>query len=181
MTDEKVKEPVEIIEEEKTPIQKAQEARPFASYENVGRKTVVDQEVLNKLEYAFALGCSDREACFYSGISTTTLYKYQNEHKEFAERKSLLKDRPIFLARQSVLDKIPYDADLALKFLERKKKDEFSPRAELAGVKDQPLIDVADPQILKTILLTARSAQRAYEKKVNAETTDPNTAHEQEE
>jgi len=55
-------------------------------------------------------------------------------------------------------------------YLERKKKDEFSTRAELAGVKDQPLVDMADPQIVRTLLKTAKAYQ-------NATTGDPTPAH----
>lgn len=37
------------------------------------------------------------------------------------------------LARKSVVQGLPKDRDLALKFLERKKKDEFSLRQEMTG------------------------------------------------
>ena len=87
-------------------------------------------EILSKLEHAFALGCTDLEACFYAEIGKTTLYNYQELNPEFAERKEELKNRPIFLARTSVINGIQTDADLALKFLERKCKDEFSMKSE---------------------------------------------------
>ena len=99
----------------------------------VGRPTVMTPETLRKLEEAFALGCTDLEACTYADISKSTLYDYQQEHPEFVERKELLKENPILLARKSVVEALANDPDLSLRYLERKKKDEFSPRSELTG------------------------------------------------
>lgn len=106
----------------------------------MGRPTVMTPELIAKLEYAFSLGCTDNEACFHADIAPATLYKYQDQNPAFTERKHLLKDSPIFLARQSVLRGLKDSPELALKFLERKKKDEFSLRSELTGAdgKDLP-------------------------------------------
>jgi len=102
----------------------------------MARPTVMTQEVIEKLEYAFSLGCSDNEACLHADISPATLYKYQESNPEFSERKAVLKESPIFLARQSVLKGLKDDPDLALKFLERRKKAEFSLRHELEATVD---------------------------------------------
>ena len=96
----------------------------------MARPTIMTQQVIDKLEYAFSLGCSDNEACLHAGIAPKTLYNYQERNPEFLQRKQLLKDSPIFLARQSVLKGLKDDPDLALKFLERRKKDEFSTKSE---------------------------------------------------
>lgn len=97
---------------------------------NAGRPTVMTDVVIGKLEEAYALGCTDGEACFYAGIAASTLYDYQIINPEFVERKESLKQRPIFVARKSVVDSLATDSDLAMKFLERKRKDEFSLRTE---------------------------------------------------
>ena len=113
----------------------------------MARPTVMTPGVIEKLEYAFSLGCSDNEACLHANIAPATLYKYQDENPKFTERKHLLKDSPIFLARQSVLKGIKSDPDLALKFLERRKKDEFSTKTENdIRVKElpKPIMDVLD-------------------------------------
>lgn len=91
-----------------------------------GRPTVMTPEVVNKLEEAFLLGCSDLEACFVAGISKQTLYNYQAAYPEFVDRKEQLKENPVYLARTSVVKSMQEDGDLALKYLERKRKDEFS-------------------------------------------------------
>jgi hypothetical protein len=108
----------------------------------VGRPTVITDEVLRKLEEAFALGCTDLEACFYADISKTAFYEYQKDNPEFADRKEQLKQRPILLARTTVVKEIQEKGELALKFLERKAKAEFSPSADinLGGQPDNPIV-----------------------------------------
>ena len=97
----------------------------------VGRPTVMTPETLAKLEHAFLLGCTDLEACFYADISQDALYDYQRANPEYTKRKEQLKQNPIFLARTSVVDGVQKDADLALKYLERKLKNEFSLKSEI--------------------------------------------------
>ena len=96
----------------------------------VGRKTIMTPETIEKLEEAFLLGCSDREACLMADIAPATLYKYQEKNPEFTERKEQLKQSPFIKARQAVISSFRRDPNLALKYLERKKKDEFSLRTE---------------------------------------------------
>lgn len=105
----------------------------------LGRPTVMTTETINKLETAFALGCSDIEACFYADISRTALTDYQRGHPDFTDRKELLKSKPIMAARQSVVKGLKDDPDLALKFLERKVKGEFSLRVENTGKDGEPI------------------------------------------
>ena len=105
-----------------------------------GRPTVMTIEVIEKLEGAFLLGCSDNEACFIAKISPAALYNYQDKHPEFTERKTLMKEYPTYLARQAVTNGFKRDPNLALKYLERKAKAEFSLRTETDITTDgQPL------------------------------------------
>jgi hypothetical protein len=91
-------------------------------------------EVIAKLEEAFAWGCTDVEACLWADIADDTLYKYQRENPEFIKRKAKLKETPVLLARKTVVNAIKKgDRDTAMKYLERKKKDEFSLRQEMTG------------------------------------------------
>jgi hypothetical protein len=103
------------------------------SKNNAGRPTIMTDLTLKKLNEAFAFGCTDEEACYYAEISKQTLYNYQKDHPEFVDQKEALKQRPILLARQEVINGIKGNPELALKFLERKKKDEFSLRSEFTG------------------------------------------------
>lgn len=98
-----------------------------------------EELVIQKLEEAFAFGASDLEACFYADISKTALYEYQKKHPSFQERKEKLKERPILLARQSVVSGLKDSPELALKFLERKRKSEFALRSEFTGAEGEQL------------------------------------------
>lgn len=94
-----------------------------------GRPTVMTAEVIRKLEEAFSWGCTDREAYFYAGVSSTAFYDYCQENPGFAERKELLKENPIRKARATIIANLD-DPKNAQWYLERKKKDEFSAKTE---------------------------------------------------
>jgi hypothetical protein len=95
---------------------------------NVGRPTIFTEVILQKLEGAFLLDCTDEEACFVANISPSSLYNYQKENEEFLERKKALKQNPIIKARQEVIKGMDGNPELALKYLERKRRDEFNPK-----------------------------------------------------
>ena len=106
----------------------------------MARPTVMTPETIAKLEEAFAWGCSDIEACLWAGIAKQTLYLYQEKHPEFIDRKEALKENPVLLARKSVVRQLQRDGKLAMDYLSRKKKDEFSARSEMTG-KDGDKLD----------------------------------------
>lgn len=106
----------------------------------MSRPTVMTPTVIAKLEEAFAWGCTDREACLWANISEETLYSYQKKNPRFQSRKEALKDTPILLARKTVVEAIKKkDRTMALAYLDRKKKDEFSTRQENTGADGSPL------------------------------------------
>lgn len=96
-------------------------------------------QIVAKLEYAWSLGCTDLEACLLADISKDTLYRYQREHPDFCERKERLKENMVLKARESVAKHLDESGELAIKYLERKKKDEFSLRSELTGADGGPV------------------------------------------
>jgi hypothetical protein len=77
-------------QEQPTPCLALVPVDPPAKPLNAGRPTVMTPEIIAKLEYVFALGGTDKEACLYADIGLETLYNYQRNHPEFAERKALL-------------------------------------------------------------------------------------------
>ena len=97
-----------------------------------GRPTVMTEDVLNKLEYVFALGGTDTEACMYANISPKTLYNYQTENPEFVQRKESLKEQPFLKARETIIKSLG-DPNHAFKYMERKKKAEFGANVEIRG------------------------------------------------
>jgi hypothetical protein len=96
-----------------------------AEYAVMGRPTVMTDVVIAKLEQAFSFGCSDREACLYACIDPKTLYRYLNENPEFRQRRDLLKETPVLLARQSVINGFKKDHWVAWEYLKSRKPDEF--------------------------------------------------------
>lgn len=91
-------------------------------------------EVLRKLEDAFMLGCTDLEACLAADISSATLYLYCSENPEFSERKQVLKQNPVKLARKVVVDALN-DGDVACanKLLDRKEGSKVAVTGENGG------------------------------------------------
>ncbi len=112
-----------------------------------GRPTVMTEESIAKLEEAFSNGATDLEACFLAKISKDSLYRYQQEHPEFCERKDALKEMIKYQAKKVVKEAIEEgDKQQANWYLERKGKDEgFNPRTEITGkdgeeLKVQPVL-----------------------------------------
>jgi len=115
------------MEEEKRPV-----GRPLFDGKD-------EKDIIAKLEYGWSLGCTDLEACLLADISKDTLYRYQKANPRFCERKERLKESLILKARESVAKHLDESGELAIKFLERKKKDEFSLRSEITGADGKPL------------------------------------------
>lgn len=86
-------------------------------------------ECVMKLEEIFALDGTVEEACFFADISRNTFYEWMKEHPELNDRFEALRNNPVLLARRSVIDGLT-DPELALKYLERKRRNEFSTRTE---------------------------------------------------
>ena len=120
---------------------------------NVGRKTVMTPETLRKLEEAFKLGCTDEEACLNADIAMSTLYLYQSENSKYVERKKLLKKTPTFRARKCVVRDLESNSTIAIKYLERKEKKEFSPKSELAvtGLNVNDLLSGLSPELAEAV------------------------------
>lgn len=104
-----------------------------------GRPKVINQTTLGKLREAFLWGCTDREACLYAGINPDTLYEYQKKNPKYTEQKDIYKSNPVLIARKSVIDALSSDPHLALKYLERKKSDEFSLKQTIDATVTEPV------------------------------------------
>ena len=72
----------------------------------VGRPPVIDELTLQKLNYAFSIGASDREACNHAGICPATLYNYQKKNPEFLEQKECLKQSIVLRAREALAEQL---------------------------------------------------------------------------
>lgn len=121
---------------------------------NAGRPSIMNDATLNKLEYAFAKGMSDREACLFADISGQTLYNYCNAHPEYFERKELLKEMPKVKAKINIVEGIENgDTELSKWYLERKAKDEFSTKqdVDVSGSLNNPFEGLTTEELKKLI------------------------------
>lgn len=110
-----------------------------------GRKSVMDDITLKKLEDAFLLDCTIWEACFCAWISERTYYNRVDENPLLLQRFEELRNNPVYKARKTVIEAMEKNPELALKYLERKRKNEFSTRSEVENtfitVKEEDLED----------------------------------------
>ena len=105
--------------------------KPKRRKSNAGSPTKMTEKTLTLLREAFLLGCTDEEACLKAEINPLTLYRYQKKNPNYVSQKELWKQNPFLIARTTIVAGIATDPDLALKYMERKKKDEFSLKQEV--------------------------------------------------
>lgn len=117
-----------------------------------GRPTVMTPATIGKLEQAFALGCPKTVACEFAGINTDTLYEYINKNPEFSDRIKQLQGLVGMQARKAVADAIKKgDAKIAIDYLKRKYRDEFSEQ-------HNQKVEVLDDPALNAIAEITRNA-----------------------
>lgn len=104
-----------------------------------GRPSEKTPETIKKLEEAFAMDCPVTEACLYADISTVTYYTWIKDDPELLNRFNELRENPFLKARSAIVNGLS-DPEFALKYMERKKKAEFSPRTEITGADGERLI-----------------------------------------
>lgn len=109
-----------------------------------GRPPIIDKDVLSKLEDAFMYAYTDKEACLFAGISPATLYRYEELHPEFRERKQLLKLTPNLRFKKTIVDNSG-NLSNAQWWATHKMGDEFSPKSRIE-LNDMTSMDDIDPE-----------------------------------
>ncbi|MCK9598074.1 MAG: hypothetical protein M0R37_12095 [Bacteroidales bacterium] len=95
-------------------------------------------EVSLKLEQAAAIDATWEECAFYAGISPACLYNWLESVEGLRERLEALRNKPVLKARQSLVGSLD-SPEMALKYLERKRKVEFALRLESTGADGEAL------------------------------------------
>jgi hypothetical protein len=112
------------------------------------RKVKTVDPIKLSLSYAFSMNCNITEACKIAGISSSAFWKRYPRGHPFHDRIAQLRGTPSINAKIA-LDKALKRAakngteniDLALKYLERVNRDEFSLRSEhVGGEATRPLV-----------------------------------------
>lgn len=96
----------------------------------VGRPSEMTDQKVKKLEEVFALDGTVEEACFFANISKQTYYNWLEKCPELVDRFEAMRQTPILKARRTVVKALD-NPNIALSYLERKKKNEFSTRQEM--------------------------------------------------
>ena len=107
---------------------------------NAGRPTIMTEAVIGKLESVFAMDGSIREACYFAGINPDTYFEFMKKNPEYTERFDALRNRPVLLARQTVMKKLTENYSNAMDYLSRKAKKEFSVRQEITGANGEAIL-----------------------------------------
>jgi len=103
--------------------------KPESEKQKVGRKWFDgkdEDKVIANLMQVWGIGGSDAEAAFYADITTCSLSRYLTAHPEISQRKTSLLNKPILKARQEVVKGLDARPEFSLKYLEKKRSDEFS-------------------------------------------------------
>lgn len=96
-----------------------------------GRKSLMTKETCDKLEEAFRLNFTVERACAIAGISTEPYYNAIGKDEKLHKRFKAAKEHASSLARSTVHKAMERgDGHLALKYLERADKEQFSTKTE---------------------------------------------------
>ena len=96
------------------------------------------------------MDCSVGEILLYADINKDTYYEYLKRNPSFSERIDKLRESPVLAARATVVKAISKGKNYsnAMDYLARKRKKEFSPRADLDITHHvpKPILDVLNPK-----------------------------------
>jgi hypothetical protein len=100
---------------------------------NKGRPKIDLQAEFEKIKPFLKVGYSLHKACILGRVNYTTLYNYYKEDEEFRNMVERERNLVNVLARQVIIEKIRDEKDsrLALEWLDRMEKDDFSKKLEL--------------------------------------------------
>jgi len=88
-------------------------------------------EVVKKLEEAFAIDATIGEACFYADISERTYYNWIKANPDLLQRFTALRNKPVLLARQTIVKSLENSPGYAFRYMERKRPDEWSTKTKV--------------------------------------------------
>ena len=93
-----------------------------------GRPTVMTKQVLAKLEVAFKIGATQREACTFAAIDQSTLHRFMDKNPDFANEIEDWQNDPVLAARSNIIGAIKESKSVpdSWGYLRAKRKKEFA-------------------------------------------------------
>lgn len=129
--------------------------REFLSKNPIGKKggrpSTVTPLTVAKLEEAFALDMTVKEACIYADISRDAYYRFVKENEDFRNRFDELKELPVMFMRKVVINDAMSNPEMAFKYLGVKKKGEFATRIENINTNNNTDIHMVDERTASLI------------------------------
>lgn len=98
------------------------------------------KSIMAKLEEAASIDASVEESLFYADISRDSYYRFLEANPDFRNRLLALREKPVMLARQTVVTKLKENYSNAMDYLSRKRKSEFSQRNEVTGKDGESIV-----------------------------------------
>ena len=107
-----------------------------------GRPPKINDDAIQKLEYAFSIGATVLEACCHADISKSAYYDYLQKNPKFVDRVELLKEKLPLKAREVIKTDIETgDSHAARWYLERNKRKEFSTQQNIEQTTEVEITD----------------------------------------
>jgi len=104
-----------------------------------GRPSVKD-EALEKVKEGFLLDFTIEQACFHAGIDPSTYYKWKQADPQFFEKFELFREDTKMKAKMTVHKHVQRDPRLAIDYLSRVEKANYSTRSEVTGKDGEALM-----------------------------------------
>jgi hypothetical protein len=105
--------------------------KPKTRAVTIGRPTVFTDLVIQKLEEAFSIDATVREACAYAGIAESTYYAEAKDNPAFSERMDRAMQFAFMLAKKTVIQAMKTnDGALAMKWLKNRQRDRYHEKVE---------------------------------------------------
>ncbi len=89
-------------EDKKEAVEGLEKELPEEEWKNMWAPKKITPSTLQTLKLCFSVGMTDEEACYFSKISTSTLYNFQKENSDFLEEKNILKESVTLQARVNI-------------------------------------------------------------------------------
>lgn len=109
----------------------------------MGRPTKKTIDLVTKLTDAFHDDATIEQACYYSGITKTTYYRWLEEDEDFKYEMAKAQEYPKVLAKRVLIKAMENgDEKTALEVIKRLEKDRYSDRHENTGKDGERLIPI---------------------------------------